>query len=281
MCEQNIPLAGWQARLALQFERRDEASILVRREHFGPLRVQKPFYPEGKAVCHTLLLHPPAGIVGGDELTIAATVGDSAHALLTTPGAGKWYRSAAPWASQRLNFKVGSSAILEWLPQESIIFDGALVNMQTYVELAQTASFIGWEVLCLGRRASGERFNSGALAMVNRITRNGRLIWLERGQLEGGSALLNSPAGLAGYSVSATMLAVGMNLTPALLAACRALVPVEQGVLHGLTLLPDLWVARYLGHSSEAAHTWFVALWQLLRPAMLGRVAHSPRIWST
>ena len=281
MTVQKTPLAGWQARLALQYERRDEASILVRREHYGPLRVQKPFYPEGKTVCHTLLLHPPAGIVGGDELTITATVADSAHALLTTPGAGKWYRSAAPWASQRLNFKVGSSAILEWLPQESIIFDGALATMQTCVELAQTASFIGWEVLCLGRRASGERFDSGALAMVNRITRNGRLIWLERGRLEGGSALLYSPAGLAGYSVSATMLAVGANLTPALLAACRALVPVEQGVLYGLTLLPDLWVARYLGHSSEAARAWFVALWQLLRPAMLGRVAHSPRIWST
>ena len=281
MSVQKIPLAGWQARLDLDYARRGETSILARREHFGPLRVQKPFYPEGGGVCHTLLLHPPAGIVGGDELVIAATVGDGAHALLTTPGAGKWYRSLAPWASQQLKFVVGANAALEWLPQESIIFDGAMAAMQTSVSLAATASFIGWEVLCLGRRASGERFDSGALSMSTRIVRDGQPIWLERGLLAGGSALLYAPAGLAGYSVSATLLATGVNLTPALLAACRALVPVEREVLQGLTLLPGLLVARYLGHSSEAARTWFVALWQLLRPAMLGRAAHSPRIWNT
>jgi urease accessory protein len=273
--------AGWIARLTLGFERRAEGSVLVRRDHFGPLRVQKALYPEGSGVCHTLLLHPPAGIAGGDELEISAAVGDGAHALLTTPGAGKWYRSAGSWASQRLSFEVNAGGMLEWLPQESIVFDGVLANMQTHVVLEETACFIGWEILCFGRRASGERFGYGALQLSTRIERGGRLIWLERGLLEGGSALLNSPAGLAGFSVSATLLAVGGGLDAELLAACRKLVPEEADARYGVTLLPEVIVARYLGHSAEAARAWMIALWRLLRPAMAGREALMPRIWNT
>ena len=255
--------------------------MLARRDHLGPLRVQKALYPEGPGVCHTLLLHPPAGIAGGDDLEIVAVVADGAHALLTTPGAGKWYRSAGPWASQRLGFEVGAGAVLEWLPQESIVFDGALANMQTRVVLAETACFIGWEVLCLGRRASGERFGCGALQLSTRIERGGRLIWLERGLLDGGSALLDSPSGLAGFSVSATLLAAGGGLDAALLAACRQPVPQEAGARYGVTLLPEVLVARYLGHSAEAARAWMIALWRLLRPALAGREALMPRIWNT
>ena len=272
---------GWQGRLDLGYARRGDATILTRREHFGPLRVQKPFYPEGPAVCHTLLLHPPSGIAGDDTLVIAASVEDNAHALLTTPGAGKWYRSAGPWASQHILLDVGAGGALEWLPQENIIFNGAMANMQTNVTLAVGASFFGWEVLCFGRRASGEKFDTGALHMSNRIEYGGKPIWLERGAVVGGSPLLYSVAGLAGYSVSATLLAVGRKLDPTLVTACRALAPLEEGALHGLTLLPDLLVARYMGHSSEAARAWMVALWRLLRPEMLGMEAQIPRIWNT
>ncbi len=281
MFAQDATFAGWQARLNLEYGQRGDATILTRRVHTGPLRVQKPFYPEGGKVCHSVLLHPPAGIVGGDELAITVSVGDNAHALLTTPGAAKWYRSAAPWATQQLKLVVEKEATLEWLPQETIVFDGARAAMETGIVLDATASFIGWEVLCLGRRASGERFDAGTLTLATRIERASRPIWLERGVLEGGSALLHSPAGLAGYSVSATLLAAGKNLTPMLLAACRELAPAESGVVHGLTLLPEVLVARYLGHSSEAARGWFVALWNLLRPALIGRPAHIPRIWNT
>lgn len=270
----------WQARLRLGFERRDDDTILGRREHVGPLRVQKPLYPEGGGVCHVVVLHPPSGIVGGDELDIAATLGEGAQALLTTPGAGKWYRSAGPWAEQQLRFDVGRGAALEWLPQESIVFDGAQARMKTRIALAEEARFIGWEVLCLGRRASGERFESGSIRLDTRVERDGRLLWLERGRLEGGSPLLYSPAGLAAYSVSASLIAAA-PVNAALLAACRDIVPVEAGAQHGISVLPDLLLARYLGHSSEAARAWFTALWRLLRPALLGREARMPRIWNT
>ncbi len=236
----------WHARLNLGFARRDEHTILASRRHSGPLRVQKALYPEGGSVCHAIVLHPPAGICGGDELTIAAQLGDGAHALLTTPGAGKWYRSAGPWAGQTLDFEMAPGAALEWLPQESIVFDGARARMETRIRLAKGACYLGWEVLCLGRRAADERFDHGELRLSTRIEQEGRLIWAEQGRIAGGSDLLASPIGL-----------------------------------HGLTALPQLLVARYLGHSSEAARAWLTDLWRLLRPAMIAREAQTPRIWNT
>ena len=271
----------WHARLALDFQRRDAATILTRREHVGPLRVQKALYPEGEGVCHVIVLHPPSGIAGGDALNIAVKVDAGAHALLTTPGAGKWYRSAGPWATQRLDFAVGADATLEWLPQESIVFDAARADMQSRIELDAAARFIGMDILCLGRRASGEAFAQGALQLDTRVQRGGQPLWLERGQIEAGSDLLQSPAGLAGFSVSGTLLAAAPCIDPGLLAACRTVPLLESGAQCGITLLPDLLVARYLGHASEAARHWFFALWQLLRPALIGRNAQMPRIWNT
>ncbi|MBI3430990.1 MAG: urease accessory protein UreD [Hydrogenophilales bacterium] len=271
----------WHAHLALGFQRRETATILARREHMGPLRVQKPLYPEGEAVCHAIVLHPPSGIAGGDELEIDVTVGQGAHALLTTPGAGKWYRSGGAWARQRLGLTVEAGGVLEWLPQETIVFDAARAAMDSTIDLDAEACFIGMEILCLGRRASGEGFGNGALHLATRVSRAGQPIWLERGRLEGGSGLLASPAGLAGFSVSGTLLAVAPHIEPGLLAACREIPVLETGARHGLTQLPDLLVARYLGHSSEAARHWFAALWQVLRPALIGREAQWPRIWNT
>src|SRR3982075_4786468 len=95
-------LASWKAELRLEFERREGRTVLAKRRHEGPLVVQKPLYPEGDAVGHAIVVHPPAGIAGGDELEFSARADEGAHALLTTPGAGKWYRSGGAWARQRL-----------------------------------------------------------------------------------------------------------------------------------------------------------------------------------
>jgi urease accessory protein len=271
----------WRAGLNLQFARRGTATMLTQRQHFGPLRVQKALYPEGDAVCHAILLHPPAGIAGGDELEINVAVEAEAHALLTTPGAGKWYRSAAPWASQTVKLDVAAGAALEWLPQETIFFTGCRAVMRNSITLAKGARYVGWDVWCLGRTASGERFDLGELRVATDIHLAGMPLWIEQGQLCGGSPLLQSSAGLAGRSVCGTLLAAGADIAPELLAACRALLPTETAALHGITRLPNLLVARYLGYSSEAARTWFVDLWRVLRPALIGREAQLPRIWST
>jgi urease accessory protein len=273
--------APWRASLELEFERRDAETVMTRRTHTGPLRIQKPLYPEGRQVCHAVVLHPPAGIAGGDELDIAIKVGAGAHALLTTPGAGKWYRSSGQQAAQNVCIKIAAGATAEWLPQESILFSGALANMRTTVELEEGANFIGVEALCLGRRASGERFAHGALSMRTDIDCAGKPLWRERGRLAGDSPLLASPIGLAGFSVSCTVLAAGMDIPSEALAQCRQIEPSETGAQCGVTAMPRLLVGRYLGHSSEAARAWFVDLWRVLRPALTGREAITPRIWAT
>lgn len=269
----------WPARLELEFERRGERSVLAGRRHDGPLVVQKPHYPEGEGICHAIIVHPPGGIAGGDELELRADLGADSSALLTTPGATKWYRSAGAWARQRIIFNVAGAASLEWLPQETIVFDGARADARLDVELNGNGAFIGWEILCLGRTGSAERFSRGEWRSRTAIKRDGKPLWFERARLAGNDRALEAPAVMAGEPVVATMLAASDKLTPTLLAACRAIVPLRgQGAI---TLLPGLLVGRYLGGSSEAAKFYFTKLWQAIRPAVIGRTAVEPRIWRT
>lgn len=277
--EDPVATAGWRAELALGYELRGARTVLATRRHDGPLVVQKPLYPEGDTVCHTIVVHPPGGIAGGDELSLEVALGAGAHALLTTPGAAKWYRSAGPWAVQKLAFRLGSQAVLEWLPQESIVFDAARAKLSSELHLSGDARFIGWEMLCFGRSGSGERYTRGSCRLANAIWRDGRLLWLERGRFEGGGKLLASSAGLRGQPVSGTLVAAAPEIDDALLAACRQLAPARgEGAV---TRLPEVLIARYLGDSSEAGKDYFVALWHVLRPALVRREAHEPRIWRT
>jgi urease accessory protein len=258
---------SWKAELALGFERSGARTVLGRRVSDGPLVVQKALYPEGPEVCHAIVVHPPGGIAGGDELLL--DVRAEGHALLTTPGAAKWYRSSGPWARQTLSFDVEGA--LEWLPRETIVFDGALAELQCDVKLGKDARYIGWEIICLGRSGSGEVFSRGRLAMRTRVLREGRLVWLERGEIEAGGALMRSPTGLGGHAVFGTLVATCD--APEKIGQCRALAAT--------TALPGLVVARYLGDSTEAAFNAFAAIWALLRPAVADREAVRPRIWCT
>jgi len=245
--------------------------------HDGPLVVQKPLYPEGEAVCHTIVVHPPGGIAGGDELMLSAKIAHGAAALLTTPGAAKWYRSAGPWAEQRVFFDVAGA--LEWLPQETIVYNGSLARMHAEIRLSRDARYLGWEVLCLGRSGSGERFASGESILSSSLRREGALVWNERGRIEGGGALLGSACGFAGRTVCGTLLASAPQIPDEVLARSRDVAP-ESGDA-AITRLPGILVARYLGDSSEAAKGFFRKLWGVLRPALIGRPAVEPRIWRT
>lgn len=276
---EQVHLSGWRAGLALGFERQGGKTVLASRRHEGPLTVQKALYPEGDGVCHAIIVHPPAGIAGGDELEIEARAGASAHALLTTPGASRWYRTAGAWARQSLAFEAASSACLEWLPQETIVYDGALADLSTEVRLAAGARFVGWELLCLGRTGSGERFTRGECRVHISVSREGRLLWRERGRIEAGGRLMNAPAGLSGRTVCGTLYAAAADIGPEQVAACRAVAPAAGEA--AVTLLPGLLLARYLGDSSEAAKRHFVELWRRLRPALAGREGREPRIWRT
>src|SRR5918999_1113230 len=143
--------ASWKAYLALQFQKNHSRTVLSENRSDGPLVVQKALYPDGPERCHAIVVHPPGGIAGGDELQLS--VKSEGNALLTTPGAAKWYRSAGSWAKQTLQFDVEGS--LEWLPRETIVFDGALAQFETIIQLGPQASYVGWEIVCLGRFKRG------------------------------------------------------------------------------------------------------------------------------
>lgn len=270
-------VASWKGELELEYQRRGARTVLATRRHDGPLVVQKPLYPEGDAVCHTIVVHPPGGIAGGDDLLVSASVGESAAALLTTPGAAKWYRSGGPWAEQRIVFEVAGA--LEWLPQETIVYNGARARMRSEIRLSRDACYLGWELICLGRTGSGERFAAGEGVLATRVRREGALIWNECGRIEGGGALLESPAGLAGRTICGTLLASAPGIEDGVLARCRE-VTADAGA-SAVTRLRGILVARYLGDSSEAGKHYFRRLWEVLRPALLGRPAAEPRIWRT
>ena len=272
--------AGWVARLELGFRARDARTVLASRRHVGPLQVQRPFYPDGERACHVYILHPPGGVVGGDSLTIDAGVERGAHALLTTPAAGKLYRSDGANAQLTQELKVADGAWLEWLPQETIAFDGARVTSETRVTLTGTAGFIGWEILCLGRPAADEIYAHGEFMQRFEIWRDGAPLWWERNALAGGAPVLNAPWGLAGRSVVATLVAVGR--APGVLPALRELLNAEHDDGEfSVSQLHDVLVCRYLGNSAEQARAGFTAAWRLLRPALWGVEAVPPRIWST
>ncbi len=269
--------AVWDARLRLGLEARAGRTVLAQRLQRGPLAVQRAFYPEG-APCHLYLLHPPGGVVGGDRLRIEAEVAPGAHALLTTPGAAKLYRSAGPEAELTQSLRVADGGILEWLPQETICFPGARARLRTRIELAGDARFIGWDLLSLGRPVIDERFDQGRLDQGLEIHRDGRPLLLERLRIADGNGL-DGPAGLRGLPVLGALLAA--PATAAELSAVQALLAAQPKPIAGCTLLDELLVVRILAERCEPAMNLMRACWQVLRPGLLGRPPSAPRVWAT
>lgn len=270
----------WNARLEVGMAVRGESSVAVHRRHNGPLRLQKPLYPEGPDVAHLLVVHPPAGIAGGDRLEIDIDVAAQACALVTTPGATKWYRSDGARAVQDITLSIARGACLEWLPQESIVFDGAAAETSTSIACERDATCIGWDIVALGRRASGERFARGTFRQHLVLSCEGRVVWRERARLAGGDALLDSSIGWNGHHVAGVFWAWGAALSNDDLERCRRVTMARADA--GVTRLGDgLLIGRALADSSETVRTLFHELWTIVRPAMTGRRATMPRIWAT
>ena len=273
-----LPVSRWQARLELEFSQRLDRTIISHRRHEGPLVVQKPFYPEGGS-CHVYLIHPPGGVVGGDHLALNVTVTPQAHALLTTPAANKFYRSAGHIADVVQHFYV-DDAVLEWLPQENILFNHSHVNMRTRVELGTNARYLGWEVQCLGRPASHEVFNHGCLRQHLELWQNHKPLFIDRSMMNGESELMQAPWGLAGYSVMGTFVVFPAGEQELELA--RAVLNRTSAALRvGATLIGKVLVCRGLAHQAEPLRQLFIDVWSKLRPAVINKDACPPRIWNT
>lgn len=268
--------SGWLASLHLGFRRIGARTVLAERRRQGPLAVQRALYPEGDC-CHTYLLHPPGGVAGGDQLEISAEVSERASALVTTPGATKFYRTSGPRALQAQNLRVNGGC-LEWLPQENIFFPGARVELSTTVELCNQARFIGWEIHCLGRPVNRESFEPGQALFRFSLQSDGRPLLHERLQLDSGDDLW-AGAGLRGHPVTGSLYATVGDA--GMLERLREQIPEAERTRLGITWIDGLLVARYLGDSTETARRLFTALWTQLRPAVADRPASPPRIWNT
>lgn len=267
---------GWQAKLKLQFAKPLDKTVLASRHQRGPLAVQRPFYPEGD-VCHAYVLHPPGGVVGGDALHLHFRVEPHAHALLTTPGATKFYRSAGLAAAQHQHFHV-SDGCLEWLPQENIFFPSANALLSSEIRLYGQAQYLGWEIQCLGRPVIAEAFDTGQATFKTALYRDDKPLVLERFRINGEPDLRHA-AGLRSQPVMATLFA-----TPATVEMLDSVRPLCENLVTGtagVTLLNGVLVLRYLGNSTEQAHRLLRTIWQTLRPQVTGKAATPPRIWNT
>jgi len=274
---------GWHAALELGFAAASGATRLARRAHRGPLVVQRPFYPEGPTVPHVYVLHPPGGVVGGDTLLVDVQVEPSAHALVTTPAATKVYRTRGPRSRQAQRLNVASGAALEWLPQETILHDGAAIDLDTKVVLEDGARFVGIETLCFGLPARGETFASGRCRQRFELWHGaGRPLLIERGRFDAEDAVHAAPWGLAGARVHGLMVATPFTGPAALLDELRALA-ASAGDRASVTTVGDGRVLcfRYVGASTERARRFFQDAWIAIRPAVIGSPAVLPRIWAT
>ena len=264
---------GWQASLSLNFYRSRHRTI-VQRHHEGPLRIQRPFYPE-RDLCHVYLLHPPGGVVSGDALSVDVTVNEQAAGLITTPGAGRFYRSGGAHGTltQTLNVNGGS---LEWFPVETLLFNEALVRITTRINLYGTARFIGWDIQCYGRPAAKETFTTGEVSNRVEIYREGLPVLLER-TLINSQHTLSRQTGHRGYDTQGLFI-VTLDQT-LLLDTVQQYCHAVEGAC--VTHVDGLLLVRYLGHSVDQARALFTDLWQLLRPVVNGRKVTLPRIWAT
>jgi urease accessory protein len=271
---------GWAARLALKVERQGEHTRPVLREHEGPLRLQKMLYPEGPGVCHAIVLHPPGGVVGGDTLDIQINVGPQAHLFCTSPGASKWYRSGAIASEQSITLSVDCGGILEWLPQEAIVFDQVNTQWSTKVVLADHSSVaMGLEVIMLGRAASAETFLRGSLKNKLVVSRADQVLFNEQWVLNGADPRLSSLQGLNGNACFGQLWA---HATPAQMQQAYQACLGDSAGAASVTYLPDrLLIARAVGSGPEMVRHDLLGVWKKIRALMTSVEPTHARIWLT
>ena len=273
----------WHASLQLDYTRESERSV-ARYQHKGPLRILQSLYPEGNAVCHNVLVHPPGGLVGGDTLDMQITVGAGAHALVTTPGATRFYRSATGLATQQVHAQVAEGARLEWLPLEAIAYNACDALNHATFELAPGAEMMTWDITALGLPAADLPFEQGTFRQHMEIPG----VWLERGSIHASDArLMNSPLGLAGQRCMATLVfaagsAIAAERRERALACARELLEASPlRMTAGATSShPQVIVLRVLAPVTEPALQLLRQVWAAWRHAMWGLPGTVPRLWN-
>ncbi len=268
---------GWIAELELRFSKSKSKTFLSTRKHIGPLTIQRPFYPEGD-LCHLYLLHPPGGIVGGDQLSIKVNTDSNSSSLLTTPGATKVYRTSDHKHSTiNQNFIVAEDSSFEWLPMETIVFPGANSQFSSKLLLSGNARIAAWEVYCLGRPAINESFDFGSLNFSLELWRDGMPILLDKLMID--KTELESVVGLRGFPVFGTFIISKTNKK--VLETVRTMMIETDSCVTGVTQIEDIIIVRSLAKKTYLVQDLFKKIWQTVRPLVFEREASIPRIWAT
>ncbi|WP_075186278.1 urease accessory protein UreD [Teredinibacter haidensis] len=285
---QNVPSTvsrEWRAKIELGLSPRAGRTRLVRSVHKGPLRVQRPFYPEPTDCCHVYLLHPPGGLVIGDQLNIAIDLEENANALITTPSAGKIYgaKGSAVEQCQSVVLRIASGATLEWLPQETIVFDSSNGRLSTRVELEGSAQYAGWDIVRLGRAASGETFKTGECRQNLEIWQDEKPLFIERNRIVAGGDIQQSIFGLQNKNTFGTFLVTASLTRDTIDGLIEQLLVLDSKAAEswGLTQKQQVFIARYLGDDVALCRKGFELIWKSIRPIFNGREATAPRIWNT
>ena len=273
----------WHASLALDYTLEDHRSV-ARFVHDGPLRVLQTLYPEGDAVCHNVLVHPPGGLVGGDTLDLRVSVGSGAHALITTPGATRFYRSDGELALQRTQLRLEAGARMEWLPLEAILYNGCHAENRLSFELAPGAELLGWDITALGLPHADQPFARGSYCQHIELPG----VWLERGVLDASDArLLRSPVGLAGQHCMASIFfaagsAMARDRRESALDSARQLLQAHPlcAMAGATSPNPQVLVLRALAPQVEPAMDLLKSVWAAWRKCLWKRDAPRPRLWA-
>ncbi len=274
----------WHAELHLDYSLQSGRST-VQHRHSGPLRILQSLYPEGDAICHNVLVHPPSGLVGGDTLDIDVQVGAGAHALLTTPGATRFYRSTGAAARQHARLRLANGARAEWLPLETILYSGCVAENRLLLELAPGAELLAWDLTALGLPHAGQPFALGSFTQHMEMPG----LWLEHGRIAADDSLLrHSPLGLAGKRCLGCLLFA--SGTPRSRPQREQATELARGVIAGHPLArwsgatspsSQLQLLRVLGDEVEEVASLLRALWSVWRGHFWGLPGRLPRIWAT
>jgi urease accessory protein len=277
-----------QARIAatgvaeVAFARRGGTTRLTHLHQRNPLRVLFPATEAGD-IDLAVLLTTSGGLVAGDRLAISAHLEDAAAAHVTAAAAEKVYRSTGATTIVTQHLTVGEGAWLEYLPPETILFDGARLRRNTRVELAPGAGFLGGGILIFGRQARGERLTHGLVNERWEVWRDGALAWGDAMHIDGDiAATIADPPCFAGAAACATLiLAPPASESGAFLDAARDVQArsAAAGVQAGATVVGGLLVARWLARDELPLRRAYADLACHLREAAMGLPPRLPRLW--
>jgi urease accessory protein len=229
-------------------------------------------FPRSSNPCEAAIVNTGGGVAGGDAYSVSLTLSEGAEVEATTPSAERIYRSDGPAASMTTRLELESGARLFWLPQETLMFDGARLQRRLEVETSREAAFIVAETLVFGRLAMGESSVDATLRDSWRIRRDGRLVFADETRLDHAAAVLDRKAAGAGARALSTIVASAPNIEARLPDLRAALNAGGPSVECGASAFDGLIAVRLLAASSERLRAALVA-------AIVALGGRKPRLW--